>query len=179
MLRNVQVLEAFRRLSDRLAVAGVIGEIHLMGGVVMMLAFQARESTKDVDAIFAPTLEIRSAAARIAEEMGLDPDWLNDGAKGFASPAGDYSDQAIPQYPNLRVLTPTAEYMLAMKVIAARTGAGSEKGDKEDIRLLVHKLRLNTSESVLAIVQRYYPATQILPRSQYLVDEIIAEENSL
>jgi hypothetical protein len=106
MLGRDQVLEAFRRLSGHLAENGVIGEIQLLGGAVMMLAFHAREATKDVDAIFAPTREIRVAASRVAEEMGLEPDWLNDGAKGFASATGNF-DQILPQFPNLRLLTPT------------------------------------------------------------------------
>ncbi len=175
MLGRDQVLEAFRRLSIHLAASGVIGEIHLLGGAVMMLAFQAREATKDVDAIFAPTREIRVAAARVAEEMGLDSDWLNDGAKGFASAAGNYSDQVLPQYPNLRVLTPTPEYMLAMKVVAARSATITDRGDKEDIRLLIARLGLTSAEAVMAIVQRYYPESQILPRSSYVVDEILQE----
>jgi hypothetical protein len=176
MLSRDQVLEAFRRLSGHLAATGVIGEIHLLGGAVMMLAFQAREATKDVDAIFAPTKEIRIAASRVAEEMGLDSDWLNDGAKGFASSAGNYSDQVLPQYPNLRLLTPAPEYMLAMKVMAARTPAGAERGDKDDIRLLMNRLGFTSAETVMDVVERYYPATQVLPRSRYLVDEILGEK---
>jgi hypothetical protein len=175
MLGRDQILEAFRRLSGHLAEKGVIGEIQLLGGAVMMLAFNAREATKDVDAIFAPTREIRLAASRVAEEMGIQSDWLNDGAKGFASPNGDYSDKTLPQFPNLRLLAPTPEYMLAMKVLAARTTAGVERGDKDDIRLLVNRLGLKNAEAVMNLVERYYPATQILPRSRYLVDEILGE----
>jgi hypothetical protein len=177
MLHQDQVLKAFDRLSQHLAAVGVIGEVHLLGGAVMMLAFQARQSTKDVDAIFAPAAEIRAAAARVADEMNLDQDWLNDGAKGFASPAGDFSDRVLPQHPNLRLLTPSAEYMLAMKVMAARATAGADAGDKGDIRLLIRRLGLSSAEQVMAIVQRYYPASQILPRSQYLVDEILDESD--
>ena len=175
MLHRTQILEALERLSGHLAKSGVIGEIQFMGGVVMMLAFQAREATKDVDAIFAPAQEIRAAAAKVAVEMGLEPDWLNDGAKGFASAPGDYSDQVLPQYPNLRLLTPTPEYMLAMKIMAARTGAGADRGDKDDIRTLLAILGLKTGDSAMALVERYYPASQILPRSRYLVDQILAE----
>jgi hypothetical protein len=179
MLRAEQVLEAFRRLSGHLAEVDVIGEIQLLGGTVMMLAFQAREATKDVDAIFAPTREIRAAAAAVAAEMGLEPDWLNDGAKGFASPEGDYSDRVLPQYPNLRLLTPTPEYMLAMKVMAARSATLSERGDRDDIRLLLKYLRLINTDEVIAVVQRYYPAGQILPRSLYLVEEILQQRAGL
>jgi hypothetical protein len=175
VLSKDQVLEAFGRLSVHLAANGVIGEIHLLGGAVMMLAFQAREATKDVDAIFVPTREIREAASRVAHEMGLEPDWLNDGAKGFVSATGDFSDQALPQHANLRVLTPTPEYMLAMKVVAARSATVLDRGDKEDIRLLIARLRLTSTDDVMAIVQRYYPANRILPRSSYLVDEILQE----
>ncbi len=151
VLQRDQILEALRRLSDHLAAAGVVGEIQLMGGAVMMLAFQARQATKDVDAIFAPAREIRAAAAKVAAELGLDETWLNDGAKGFASPSGDYSDQVLPQYPHLRLLTPTAEYMLAMKVLAARSATLTERGDKQDIRLLVDRLSLKRPEAVLTL----------------------------
>src|SRR5947207_15729067 len=111
MMRKDQILEALQRLSARLADRGIVGELHLLGGTVMMLAFQAREATKDVDAIFAPTNEIREAARAVADELDLDPNWLNDGAKGFVSAQGDYTDEVLPQYSHLRLLTPTAEYM--------------------------------------------------------------------
>ena len=49
----------------------------------MLLAFNARSSTKNVDAIFEPSAEVRAAASVVLEKLGLPADWLNDAAKGF------------------------------------------------------------------------------------------------
>jgi len=57
----------------------VKGEICLYGGAVMCLVFDARPSTKDVDAIFHPAEIIRKAAKEISNDYELVDDWLNDG----------------------------------------------------------------------------------------------------
>ncbi len=178
MLTRANILDALARLSAELGKRGVVGEINIVGGTAMVLAFQARVSTKDVDAIFEPSSEVRVAAANVAEELGLPVDWLNDAAKGFLSPDGDFV--AIPSIdlPHLRVLAPTPEYMLAMKVLAARTGIGDERGDARDIEFLIRMLGLNDGDAVMDIVRRYYDPSKILPRSIYLVDEILGELNS-
>jgi hypothetical protein len=54
--------------------------------------------------------------------------------------------------------------MLAMKVMAARSGLGGERGDREDIVFLIELLGLRTSSEVMRIVERYYEPSRILPR---------------
>ena len=51
MLNRETILEALRQLSERLQVREVVGEINLLSGTALVLGFQARQSTKDVDAI--------------------------------------------------------------------------------------------------------------------------------
>ena len=178
MLSRETILAALTRLSDELGRKGVLGELNIVGGTAMVLAFNARGSTKDVDAIFQPTSEIRAASAAVAEELELPADWLNDAAKGFLSAAGEFTPVASIDLPNLRVQAPTAEYMLAMKVLAARTGIGGERGDSKDIAFLIRMLGLPNADSVMAIVSRYYDPARILPRSVYLVDVIFEELRS-
>ena len=173
MLSTSTILTALTRLSDELGRRGVLGELNLIGGTAMVLAFNARSSTKDVDAIFEPTSDIRIAAAIVAERLGLSEDWLNDAAKGFLSPLGDFTSLASLDLPHLRVQAPTAEYMLAMKVLAARTGIADERGDAHDIAFLIRLLGLKDAPAVMSIVTRYYDPSRILPRSTYLVDEIL------
>lgn len=69
MLTREIVLTALRLLSERLQEKGVVGEINILGGTAMMLAFQARQATKDVDAIFAPVDVVREAARSVAGEL--------------------------------------------------------------------------------------------------------------
>jgi len=114
----------------------------------MGLAFNARSAKKDVDAIFEPT------AAVVAQDLELPADWLNDAVKGFLSVSGDFDPVSAVDLPNLRVQAPTPEYMLAMKVVAARTGADSERGDSSDIAFLIRLLSFRDAESVMDIVRR-------------------------
>ena len=80
MIPEAVARKALERLAELLSERGVIGEVALLRGAAMMLAFQARTATKDVDAIFSPVDEIKSAARQVAAEMQLQDDWLNDAA---------------------------------------------------------------------------------------------------
>ena len=75
----------------------------MFGGTVMVLAFTARLTTKDVDALFQPTQTIRELARRIAEEQQLPADWLNDGVKSFVSSRHETIAGNLPQFPHLRL----------------------------------------------------------------------------
>ncbi len=172
MISREVLVTALERLSARLGEQDIVGEIALIGGTAMMIAFQARQSTKDVDAVFAPAAEIRRAAALVARELGLEEDWLNDAGKGFLSPAGQFTTAPLPVLPNLRVLVPTAPYMLGMKVAAARAGGGGRVGDKRDIEFLIRLLGLRTPEETIEVVRQYYADAALLPRCLYLVEEI-------
>ena len=177
MLTRATILAALTQLSAELARSGVLGELNVVGGTAMVLAFNARSSTKDVDAIFEPSSEVRAAAAVVAVNLALPADWLN-AAKGFLSASGDFAPIASLDFPNLRVQAPTAEYMLAMKVLASRAGIGGERGDAQDIAFLIRLLGLRDADAVMRVVGRYYDPSRILPRSTYLLDEILDEINS-
>lgn len=175
MLSRSTILMAFAHLSEELGKVGILGELNVVGGTAMVLAFQARESTKDVDAIFEPTSAVRTAAAVVARDLSLPTDWLNDGVKGYLSTAGTFSAVDAVDLPSLRVQAPTPEYMLAMKVLAARVGTVGDRGDSADIEFLIRLLGLTETSAVMEIVSRYYDPSRILPRSSYLVDEILEE----
>ena len=174
MLTREQILAALAALNERMRVRDLHGELGLVGGAAMVLAFQARASTKDVDAIFSPTAEIRAAVAEVARELDISPDWLNDGVKGFVSPRADFVEADLPRFSHLRITFPTPEYLLAMKVLASRAVGEGERGDGEDIATLCRWLAISDAERVMDIVLRYYPASQISPRAVFLVREILS-----
>ena len=172
-LTRTQILAAFEALDNELRTRGVQGEICIFGGTAMILAYSARVSTKDVDALFQPTLEVRNAAERVAESLRLPDSWLNDGVKGFVSARHEVTAGNLPQYSNLHLTMPVPEYLLAMKALSGRIAHGpNEPDDIRDIKFLVQHLGLTSPEAVLAIVQRYYPAERISVKTQYLVDAI-------
>lgn len=175
-LTRETILAALSSLSEELGRRGVMGEICLFGGTVMVLAFHARVSTKDVDAIFLPTEVTRDCARRVGEDLNLTPDWLNDGVKGFVSRRHETTAGNLPQLPNLRLTMPIPEYLLAMKCMAARVGGiGGEASDVPDITFLIRKLGLKDAGAVLDIVGQYYPKERIPVKTQYLVESIFEE----
>jgi hypothetical protein len=175
-LTREAIVRAMNSLSEELARQEIIGEICLFGGAVMVLAFTARLSTKDVDALFQPAALIRDLAKRISEEQCLPADWLNNGMKGYLSSRHETTAGNLPQFPNLRLTMPVPEYLLAMKCMAARLGGtAGEPSDVPDIVFLIKHLRLQTAESVLEIVSHYYPANRIPVKTQYLVEGLFEE----
>jgi hypothetical protein len=178
-LSREQILAAFGYLSDKLREKNVVGELCLFGGTVMVLAYNARISTKDVDAVFQPTAAIRSSAVAVADEQNLPSDWLNDGVKGFLSANHNLTHGNLPQYSHLRLTMPVPEYLLAMKCMAGRIGGATGEGsDIPDIQFLLRHLNLKTAEETLRIVAAYYPANQIPVKTQFLVESLFQEEKA-
>jgi hypothetical protein len=170
------ILAALGALSDELGKQAVMGEVCLFGGTVMVLAFAARVSTKDVDALFQPTQLIRDLAGRIGEEQHLPEHWLNDGVKGYVSSRHEVLAGNLPQFQNLRLTMPVPEYLLAMKCMAARLGGTTgEPSDVEDIRFLIRHLGLKSAAEALDLVGQYYPANLIPVKTQYLVEGLFQE----
>ena len=130
------ILHLLESLNAELAIVGVAGKVYLTGGAVMCLAFDARDSTKDVDAVCKPSGEIRAAVIRVAEKEGVTDHWLNDAVKGFVSDRGSF--QKFLELSNLTVLCADARYMLAMKCLAMRLGEGYR--DEDDVRYLLKNL---------------------------------------
>lgn len=165
LLTREQIELAFGRLNSELARAGERAEIYLVGGAVMCLVHQARPSTKDVDAWFSNPQAVRAAALRIASELSLPDDWLNDAAKGFI-PEGAGVD-AWRSFSHLEVSHADAPTLLAMKCAAARS-----EEDARDIRFLADHLGLTTVEAILGVVLRFYPAERLPVRTQLLIEEM-------
>ena len=175
-LNREQILAALEALNRALAGRGVIGEVCLFGGAVMVLAFDARPATKDVDAVFQPANVVRELARQVGESAGLPANWLNDGVKGYLSAKHETTQGPLPQFDHLRLLMPTPEYLLAMKCLASRIGAGSgEADDTADIAFLIRHIGLKTPQAVMDIVAAYYPSGQIPVKAQFLVETLFEE----
>ncbi|GIE99224.1 hypothetical protein Ari01nite_66890 [Paractinoplanes rishiriensis] len=74
LLDRVAIEDAFRRLGERLARRGVIADLYVFGGAAMALAYDARRSTRDIDAVFQPHGVVLDEARSVAAELGL-PQW--------------------------------------------------------------------------------------------------------
>ena len=143
----------------------------------MVLAFDARESTRDVDGIFAPKQDVITSARQVAEEFGFEPDWLNDGVKGFISNDAEITADGMPVFSNLRILRPTTEYLLAMKCLASRAADYGTEGDRADIITLLKLTGITDPATVCDLVTRYYKESLLPPRVRFYIEELVAELN--
>jgi len=170
MMTKEQILSCLRELGEELALQGFQGEILLTGGASMCLVHEARDMTKYIDALYEPKTLINKIAEDIAERNNLPLGWLNDSVKGFVGLNAPVEEFIVLS--GLKIQTVSAEYLLAMKLISARYG---EK-DYEDIQFLLNKLKIDTVEKAYEIIQIYFPAKQILPKTMYLLEEMLINE---
>lgn len=169
-LMRADLRRLLEMLNEDLGRTGTRAEIFLVGGAVMCLAYGARASTQDVDALFRPAALVREAAARVAVRANIDPRWLNDAVKGYLSEHADFAP--FLELDHLRVMVARPEYLLAMKCLAMRIGA--EFHDEADVRYLLRHLDIDSYDRALAVITKYYPVERFPQKTLYALEEILA-----
>ncbi|MGC2779827.1 MAG: hypothetical protein WA418_29720 [Bradyrhizobium sp.] len=187
------VEKAFDEMGRLAASRGIVVEIAVYGGSCLILASDIRNASGDVDAVFlAEGRVVREIADQVAFRLGLPRDWINEGVKRMAPPPGDPQPNLIlsgeyPRMPNsivgLRVHLPTPAYMLAMKILANRVAADTEKveSDLKDAVALMKITKLTTEEQLVALLRECYPhlpgivVPTVYPRIQAKIDTLLDE----
>lgn len=168
-LSSSDIRRLFELLNAALRGDGIEGELFVVGGAVMCLAYHARPATQDVDALFHPVRAVREAAARVAVEVGLPSDWLNDSVKGFLSERGTFAP--FLDLDHLRVMVAQPDYLLAMKCLSMRIGA--EFHDEDDVRYLLRYLNLETYDQAVDVIARFYPLERYPQKTLYALAELL------
>lgn len=166
---RAQIIAALTRLGKALDRRGVKGEMYVVGGAAIALAYDARRSTRDIDAVFEPKAIIYEAAAQVAEQLALPPGWLNDAVKGFLA---DEDPNAAPvlDVPGLRCLAASPRMLLALKVLAHRVGE-----DEDDVRLLAGELGIDSAPDVLAAAENVF-GDRLDAAARFFVEELFGQE---
>lgn len=169
MLTGEQIRGYLTELGAELAADGVRGELFLVGGAAMAMAYNTRRATRDIDAVFEPKQRVYEAAARLAERHpdDLPADWLNDAVKGFLL-GEDPAATVLLDVPGLRVRVASARYLFAMKVAASRV-----ERDADDLAVLYRLSGFTSLDEALTYVTSTYPHLQLTPRVQYLLEELV------
>jgi len=100
-------------------------EIIIVGGSSIVMNYGFRESTADIDAIIDANSVYKDIVLEISEEYGLEKDWMNTDFKFFNSYSPKLKE--VSKYYNsynnglLTIRTVEAEYLIAMKMVSART----------------------------------------------------------
>lgn len=134
-------------------------EIYLVGGAAILLNFDFRMSTIDIDALFTDNEILESAIKNISKRDGLPSDWIN---KDFVntpsySPLITKKARKHAVYRGIiSVYSLSPEYLIAMKLKSSRpTG-----GDLDDIIKMIYELRYKkvkiTYEGIIKAYKELY-----------------------
>ena len=169
-LGKEEILENIELINEGLKELDMNGEILIAGGASMCLAFSARSSTKDIDAVYEPKTIINDIAAKIALEKGMPKSWLNDGVKGFMNEKAYDGKMFLKSYSNLKLYSVLPQYLLAMKLMSSRV---ESETDIKDIIFLMKHLNIDTVEKANRIIEAAFKVEHILPKTRYVIEECL------
>lgn len=165
------LLAAFDTIGRAAAQAGAKLQIAVYGGSALLLASNFRFATEDVDVSELPKplpAWLATTLHGIARQNGWSDDWFNDGVVFHLSPLADHAADHLEfgtfprdgSPPGLVVSVPSAEYMLALKLKAARI-LDPVRGEAErlDIINLMNVVGISGAEDAIALLARYFPAS--------------------
>ncbi|UFZ02093.1 hypothetical protein LQG66_22635 [Bradyrhizobium ontarionense] len=165
------LLAAFDAIGRAAAKAGTKLQIAVYGGSALMLASNFRFATEDVDVSELPKPLPAWLAATlddIARQNGWSEDWFNDGVAFHLSPLADQAADHLEfgtfprdgSPPGLVVSVPSAQYMLALKLKAARI-LDPVRGEAErlDILNLMRVVGISGADEAITLLGRYFPAS--------------------
>lgn len=131
-------------LGERLAARGIEGEIYVVGGAAMMLAYDRSRITRDIDAVGVPQEEIDAEANAMAtKHRDIGPGWLNARVLPLLPRGVDADRLQVLGGPGLTVNVASPRWLLAMKARAARG-----RRDLDDVWVLYQILGLRSVDEV-------------------------------
>jgi hypothetical protein len=165
------LLDAFDQIGRAAVKAGTKLQIAVYGGSALMLASNFRFATEDVDVsqLEQPLPDWLAAVVHdIAEKNRWQDDWFNDGVAFHLSSLADRASDHLEfgtfprdgTPPGLAVSVPTAEYLLALKLKAARI-LDPLRGETErlDILNLMQVVGISKVEDAIALLGKYFPVS--------------------
>ncbi|NBB78804.1 MAG: hypothetical protein GVY36_05070 [Verrucomicrobia bacterium] len=178
-MKKSVILEALTRLGTLARAEDIRLEVSIYGGAAFLLAYNSREATKDIDAIFHPREAGDRLVARVARELDLPEDWLNSDVSQFISPKVEAKRRLaeIEALTGLVVHVPSAQYLLAMKALACRRPIGAYRGDVDDLSFLIKKMEIRSIEPIQKAIDRFYPDDVLLAHHELLLKSLIEETN--
>lgn len=123
LLSKEDMLKGLRELGELARKNNLDIKLALVGGAVMVLEYQTRELTHDIDAVvLSPTekWKVFELVRIIASKYGWPEDWLNDNVEIYIG--DDIISHRLFLEPGIEVFVPVTEQMLALKLSAARGG---------------------------------------------------------
>jgi hypothetical protein len=144
-----EMLKYLEELNSRLERINREREIIIFGGAAMTLVYEARDATRDIDAKFRSSVELRRIIKNISDDFEIDEGWLNNDGERYITDRMPTS--LYLEYSNLKVYTVNADCLLAMKLTSARM----DSSDMDDSIFLMGLLDIQTESQLIDLIEKY------------------------
>lgn len=172
-LSKEEIIKYFGLLNDELKIRNENGEIIICGDAALILMYNARSSTKDIDALYKPKQKINEIIKNFSQKYHLESDWLNDSAKVFFAPT--MKTKIYKKYSNLTVKCFDTESLLALKLTSAR----DLTNDENDAITLMKNLKLKNVDEALNIIEKHIPEIRRTTKSFYFTKLVFERYKNL
>lgn len=144
--------------------------IIVAGGATMGYVYDARPSTRDVDALVQPKDAVLAAAAEVAATEGLPADWLNDRFAMFWPHHGEPDFSLVVQHGTVTIRYAGPHVMLAMKMLASVRG----RRDTDDLSHLLEPAGVSSIQQAIEIFEDFYQDHDIPPQALAVIGANLA-----
>jgi hypothetical protein len=120
---------------------GILAEMILVGGASVLINYQFRAASYDIDASYESPSIMKEAINAVGDKFGLPNGWVNDDFKktvSYTPKIVQYSEYYRTFSGVLQIRTIRAEYLVAMKLVSGR----QYKKDLSDIAGIVYEQQM-------------------------------------
>ena len=158
--------EAFRIMGQYLLDRKALGEIAIYGGSAILLQFDWRQTSEDVDARVLSGNHglVIGAAAEAARQLELRRSWLSESVAMYARKGEAAGDRILvgtypsPERVGLRVVAAKPSYMLAMKLSALERSTADDRDFADAVQLGI-ACGVNTVDGLRETFRRFLPGS--------------------
>jgi hypothetical protein len=177
------VTRAFGVMGRYLRERQVLGEIAVYGGSAILLQFNWRQTSEDVDAVIIDgrhESEVKQAVDHAAGVLGLPRDWLNNWVGMYTKLVEQPDDfKAVGTYPagetpGLRVVVAKPEYLCAMKLKALERETLDDR-DFEDAVGLASEIGIETAQDLRRLYDSFFPDEELSPIASTYLPQVARE----
>jgi hypothetical protein len=183
LLDRETIEKAFRFMGQYLLDRKALGEIAIYGGSAILLQFDWRKASRDIDARVTSDSShglIMAAAADAASHLGLPRSWLSENVTMYARRGEGEADRVLvglypsPERFGLRVTAAKPAYLLAMKLSALERTTNDNRDYDDAIRLSI-ECGVSTADGLREIYRQFFPDETIPPRAEMRLGELVED----
>lgn len=173
-LSRADMISMFQEMGKLCERRGAYFEIAIYGGSAIMLSFDYRQSTVDIDfvPVFGASKDIQDIANLAAQSLGFQANILRDDVAVFISDLARYAPYG--EFPkgtgHLRIYTATPEYIFSMKILAMRSSI--ETQDLRDAWELADLCGITNIDEAVNTLSKFYPQKTLPVRNRLILEDV-------